>query len=281
MEKIIFSGSEKTHSAKVSIFGHIATLTFVDEQPTDNVLVSGFYLVNEHNLLPQRDCTAFNTIYRKMEGSVQLSDDGSEYQKPRKDVVVDVVWDDSDNMDGLRPKSVDISLYQGGKKVKTESATNSSDWKCVFANVDATIGYEIKVKDIAEYEVSIDGDKVTEKHEPLSVLKQNKIEEMNEAQQEAIQRGTDVVMSDGTVEHFTLTDHDQTSIIALAFQVAQGAEKIPWHTSNHEEGCKYYSAEDMNKLVEASMFAATKRNSQPFFSFSRSIIFLTSSDEYL
>ena len=87
----------------------------------------------------------------------------------------------------------------------------------------------------------------------LEEVKASKVAEMNAAQQSVIQSGIDVTLTDGTVEHFTLTDHDQTSLMGLQTQVAQGAENIPWHTSDTAEHCKYYSNEDMLLIVTAAM----------------------------
>lgn len=79
----------------------------------------------------------------------------------------------------------------------------------------------------------------------LEEVQEAKVAEMNAAQQSVIQTGLDITLSDGTVEHFTLTDHDQTSLMGLQTMVAQGMEKIPWHTSDQTEHCKYYSNADM------------------------------------
>lgn len=87
----------------------------------------------------------------------------------------------------------------------------------------------------------------------LDEVKAQKVQEMNDAQQSLIQNGVDVTLSDGTVEHFTLTDHDQTSLVGLQTQVAMGEEQIPWHTSDQSEHCKYYSNADMTLIVTAAM----------------------------
>lgn len=81
--------------------------------------------------------------------------------------------------------------------------------------------------------------------EPLDSVKERKIQEMNDKQQELIQNGFDITLTDGTVEHFTLTEHDQTSLLGLVAQIQMGSEQIPWHTSDHNEPCKYYSNADM------------------------------------
>ena len=91
----------------------------------------------------------------------------------------------------------------------------------------------------------------------LEEVKASKVSEMNAAQQSVIQNGIDVTLTDGTVEHFTLTDHDQTSLMGLQTQVAQGVEQIPWHTSDTTEHCKYYSNADMALIIETAMQAVT------------------------
>ena len=93
-----------------------------------------------------------------------------------------------------------------------------------------------------------------EPYEPtLEQLQETKVTEMNNAQQSAIQQGLDITLSSGTVEHFTLTDHDQTSLMGLQTLVAQGVENIPWHTSDQTEHCKYYSNADMAIITSKAL----------------------------
>ena len=87
----------------------------------------------------------------------------------------------------------------------------------------------------------------------LDEVKESKVKEMNAVQQQTIQHGIDVTLTDGATEHFSLTDHDQTSLMGLQSQVAAGVEQIPWHTSNQSEHCKYYSNEDMALITTAAM----------------------------
>ena len=87
----------------------------------------------------------------------------------------------------------------------------------------------------------------------LEELIESKVAEMNVAQQTIIQAGVDVVLSDGTTEHFTLTEHDQTSLMGLQSQVALGSEAIPWHTSDQSKHCKFYSNADMSLIVSTAL----------------------------
>ena len=87
----------------------------------------------------------------------------------------------------------------------------------------------------------------------LDEVKESKVKEMNAVQQQTIQLGIDVTLTDGATEHFSLTDHDQTSLMGLQSQVAAGVEQIPWHTSDESEHCKFYSNADMALITAAAM----------------------------
>ena len=87
----------------------------------------------------------------------------------------------------------------------------------------------------------------------LDEVKESKVKEMNAVQQQTIQHGIDVTLTDGITEHFSLTDHDQTSLMGLQSQVAAGVEQIPWHTSDESEHCKFYSNADMALITAAAM----------------------------
>lgn len=87
----------------------------------------------------------------------------------------------------------------------------------------------------------------------LEEVQEAKVNEMNQKQQEVIAAGIDVTLASGAIEHFTLTQYDQQSLMGLQSQVAAGVELIPWHNSNEEEHCKFYSNIDMKLIVDAAM----------------------------
>lgn len=91
----------------------------------------------------------------------------------------------------------------------------------------------------------------------LEEVREMKVAEMNRTQQMVIQQGIDVTLTDGTVEHFTLTDHDQISLMGLQSQVMTGEQAIPWHTSDEGEHCKLYSNADMTLITAAAMSCVT------------------------
>lgn len=91
----------------------------------------------------------------------------------------------------------------------------------------------------------------------LKDAQENKVAKMNSAQQAAIENGVDVRLTDGTTEHFSLTQYDQQSLMGLQSLVASGQESIPWHNSNESEHCKFYSNADMKKIIESALSYVT------------------------
>lgn len=88
--------------------------------------------------------------------------------------------------------------------------------------------------------------------EDISIVRDRKIEEMNEVQQKTIAEGFDIEI-DGVTEHFSMTANDQTSMLGLMSMVQSGAELIPWHTSDNDEHCKYYTNEQMKAIMEKAV----------------------------
>lgn len=91
----------------------------------------------------------------------------------------------------------------------------------------------------------------------LEQVQEEKVSEMNKAQQAAIEYGVDVQLTDGTTEHFSLTQYDQQSLTGLQSLVASGEENIPWHNSDETEHCKFYSNADMKKIIESVLSYVT------------------------
>lgn len=111
------------------------------------------------------------------------------------------------------------------------------------------------------YQLSNDGSVWVKPPEPepglyaptLKELIEQKVSEVNAEQQRVIQNGVDVLLTNGATEHFALKDQDQTSLMGLQTQVLSGEENIPWHNSNEDEHCKFYSNTDMALITNTSM----------------------------
>lgn len=91
-----------------------------------------------------------------------------------------------------------------------------------------------------------------EPYEPTLVeLQAAKKREISQACETAIYSGVDVTFTDGSVEHFSLTEHDQLNLFGKQVQLAAGAEQLEYHSDG--QPCRYYSAADMQTIIAAAM----------------------------
>lgn len=70
--------------------------------------------------------------------------------------------------------------------------------------------------------------------------------------QQAIYNGVSVTLADGSVEHFSLTEHDQINLFGKQAQLAAGVERLEYHADG--QPCRYYSTADMQAIITAAMF---------------------------
>ena len=76
-------------------------------------------------------------------------------------------------------------------------------------------------------------------------VRQTKLQEVGAACSAAIYAGIDVGGS-----HYSLTEHDQTEIMAQAQTVKEGAAAVPYHADG--ELCRMYPAEELAALARAA-----------------------------
>ena len=83
------------------------------------------------------------------------------------------IWDDNNDQDGKRPDSITVYLLADGQRVdgKSVTVTAKDNWKYEFKNLPKykegqQITYTVEEKDIPDYESSIEGFKITNKHTP-------------------------------------------------------------------------------------------------------------------
>lgn len=84
----------------------------------------------------------------------------------------------------------------------------------------------------------------------LEDVKKAKIEYLDSTCENTIYAGTDVMLTDGSVEHFTLDAKDQLDLSGIGLQLLQGAEQIAWHKDDETESCKFYSAADGTAIIQ-------------------------------
>ena len=142
---------------------------------------------------------------------------------------------------GAAPESWegDIQLYTAGGVL----ATTLSGWHTVYRDEGQTLYLS---DDGSVYTPPTDPEPVapSEPYEPtLAELQASKKQEISAACEQVIYSGVDVTLSDGSSEHFALTEHDQLNLFGKQVQLAAGTDKLEYHSDG--QSCKYYSAADM------------------------------------
>ena len=85
----------------------------------------------------------------------------------------------------------------------------------------------------------------------LEELQAAKKREISQACETAIYSGVDVTLTDGSTEHFSLTEHDQLNLFGKQVQLAAGTTELEYHADG--QPCRYYSAADMQTIIAAAM----------------------------
>lgn len=86
----------------------------------------------------------------------------------------------------------------------------------------------------------------------LEEVQEMKVAEMEAIKQQLIRDGFDVILTNGTVEHFTLTAEEQTELSALRQMVKDGVDELHWQTNDEDEHCKFYDNADMSLIIDAA-----------------------------
>lgn len=87
--------------------------------------------------------------------------------------------------------------------------------------------------------------------ETLEEYKTAKKAEIGQACDQTIYSGVNVTLTNGSIEHFSLKDHDQLNLFGKQVQLAAGAEQLEYHSDG--QACRYYSAADMQTIISAAM----------------------------
>ncbi len=202
----------------------------------------GFLLYRDGDKEPLGDYTDYKTVYREVDQGAQFSDDESVYVAPMPTVTFSAG-------DG---GSVDGELIQAAEKYEDLVVpTPTPDAGYEFT------GWQPEVPDAGDIDNIVSFQAIFSYVATLDETKEKKVAEMNDAQQQIITAGIDVTLTDGTTDHFDLTDRDQMRLMGLQAQVASGAELISWHTSDEDEHCKFYSNADMALIAEKAMTYVT------------------------
>ena len=142
----------------------------------------------------------------------------------------------------------EIRLYTAGGILATtlegQTTVYRSDGQTIYLSDDGSV-----------YTPPTDPEPVTppEPYEPTLVeLQASKKQEISQACEQAIYSGVSVTLTDGSTEHFALTEHDQLNLFGKQVQLAAGAERLEYHSDG--QPCRYYDAADMQKIITKAMW---------------------------
>lgn len=163
MENLIVRFKDSTNMYILTDFsqeGHVVTLNGANI-PTDET--SGFYISREGH--PDNwDYTEFTTLYRIVdEDTVQFSDDGSVYEPPMMDVIVYTVWEDENNVLGVRPNGCHIKVTINGVSTKIWLNNIKQGYSYNFGSypVDSEVIVTPYEAISGDYKVSVEGMTIT------------------------------------------------------------------------------------------------------------------------
>ena len=142
----------------------------------------------------------------------------------------------------------EIQLYTAGGIL----ATTLEGWITVYRS-DGQIVY--LSDDGSVYTPPADPEPVIppEPYEPtIAELRASKKQEISQECEQAIYSGVSVTLTDGSTEHFALTEHDQLNLFGKQVQLAAGAERLEYHSDG--QPCRYYDAADMQTIITKAMW---------------------------
>lgn len=233
MSKIVFIKEPNViYDGQFSQIGeHQVRLVFTDEIPNDDVLLSGFNLVNEHNGAIQTKRTDYLYLYRKYEEDpkiVELCNDNNPWVKP--DIIVTFSAGNGGSLDGELTQKADS--YD---ELVIPTPIANENYKFVKWNPEIpTSGVvENNVAFIAEFEYV----------ETIEEVRDAKIKEFNTTCNHIIETGQDITLSDGSVMHFDYTQYNQMNMTDGANLALSTKESVPYYDSNNN--CYLFSAIDM------------------------------------
>lgn len=236
MSYVRFKGSTNVFEI-IMRFAGINLMQLFPPLPEDVDLTAGFELLTDSKGGKVfGDYTKYTTIYRKLEdGSVILSNDGSVWEPPvytvnflgsNCQIVGEAKQTPKRFEDLILPELIPNENYEFLGWSPEIPATG---------DVDRNITFYAQMKYIPT----------------LEEVKAAKKAEISAACEKIIHDGIDVVMPDGTVEHFSLMSNDQINLFGKQAQLAAGAKQLEYHQDGHP--CKYYTAEEMQLIIKAAM----------------------------
>lgn len=116
---------------------------------------SGFILIDEEE--NEYDYSEYSTLYRTVEGGFQYSNDGSIWVEPTKSVTVEINWNDNEDYEKVRPKSVKVEVLDGETSIGTVTLNSKNNWTKVYDNVPESHEYNVNAPEVDHYMLNIRG----------------------------------------------------------------------------------------------------------------------------
>lgn len=167
----------------------------------------------------------------------------------------------------VKPNKNIVTLeFDSEKEVSTSGFNLYNDIECqvdignnFYNNFTTIYRNDKETEKYNGYQLSNDGSVYIEpepipEYEPtLAEIKEQKVQEMNQIQQTLIWQGTEIELSNGSKEKFTLNTNDQLSLNSLSVKNLEGLSVLPWHPADESVPCKFYSEEDMKRITDTCM----------------------------
>lgn len=176
--------------------------------------------------------------------------------------VIDIVTEEVVTQEDGREQTIATDNYHEGYVIRTEVAEKIKEIAPATGTTPAVTETRVFVtmaqRTYAETQAAALSAKVeevaptTRTPETLDDWREVKKAEISADCEAAIYAGVNVTLADGTVEHFSLTEHDQLNLFGKQAQLNAGAEQLEYHADG--QPCRYYSAADMRTIIDAAMF---------------------------
>ncbi len=148
-----------------------------------------------------------------------------------------------------------ITIFTGGGieagKISGYETLYRNEGKTVYLSNDSSV-YKAPDSDSPPEEILPPEPYIPTAEELLFAVRSAKRKEISTACEQIIYRGINVTLSDGSTEHFSLTEHDQINLFGKQAQLAAGVEQMEYHADG--QPCRYYSVADMQSIIQAAMW---------------------------
>lgn len=176
--------------------------------------------------------------------------------------VIDIVTEEVVTLEDGTEQTIATDNYHEGYVIRSEVAERIKELAPATGTTPAITETRVFVtmaqRTYAETQVAVLSAKVEEvapvakTPETLDDWREVKKEEISADCEAVIYAGVNVTLADGTVEHFSLTEHDQLNLFGKQAQLNSGSEQLEYHADG--QPCRYYSAADMQTIIDAAMF---------------------------